>query len=160
MEFSQKPMVWCGSHRRKSTRKQEFSVATTYYQISEGRAFPAITEVLARHEGVLNCVIHANTNFWLQQRDKPRLKVYRPTVSNRSANHAISIQFHIPNSPRLDICRCRWISARSGYRGVGSTFFFHPHFPAVKRRREFAPASLTVLEGVSQDLLSDQYVET
>jgi hypothetical protein len=55
-----------------------------------------------------NHAIHANIDFWLQQRDKPHTGTYRPTDCLEQANHdAVKEWRKRTPSPRHQLCRCR-----------------------------------------------------
>lgn len=79
--------------------EKELVVGVIRSPITEARASPAISEILALEEGVLNCVIRANTNFWSQQRDKPRLRSIaretrtKPPIMLPAINNAFLIPF-------------------------------------------------------------------
>jgi hypothetical protein len=69
-----------------------------------------ISEILDISEAglALKHAIHANIDFWLQQRDKPHTETYRPMESLEQANHDAVKELRIRTpSPRHELCRCR-----------------------------------------------------
>jgi hypothetical protein len=77
-------------------------VSVRVKQTKQVSARPLSDDVLA-----LKHAIAANTEFWLQQRDKPRFSVSRPTNGPEQANHDGDKYGESVPSPRLEICRCR-----------------------------------------------------
>jgi hypothetical protein len=110
---------------RKGWRsKRAQAKGSSYYQISEGRAFPAIAEEACEH------AIDTKTIFWLRQRDKPRLEVYRPTNKSKPPIMAPAINYTF-------LILLGWTSADvAGFRRVLNieAWAQHPSFAHISPR--------------------------